>query len=197
MKKSVKTVIIVLLIASLAAGAYLGFRKDKKTPEKKPAEKTEQFMPVQEPEKKEPYEGTLYIGYGDGYREIPFKSENGLSTESILENISRETGWNLDTEKTEVSDEGNVKILWSGKSSLFTGIPKEQKTEFFVAKQEDLDAMILDSVKKTVLENEKIKKIYYADSEGKDLKLPDTYVEIPADKPYSTFTDYMDYAPIY
>lgn len=195
MKKTLKAIITILIILGVLSLSYKIY-KAKNEPTKKDTKQSEKFT-IEENKSESPYNGILYIGHGGAYKEIPFTSEKGLSTESILKAIENETNWNLNAAKILVSDKGSVKICWSKSSSLYTGIPKEQKMEFFVAKQEDLDAMILDSVKKTILQNENKKNIYYADEKCNRLKLPDTYVEIPEDKPYSNFTDYMEYEPIY
>ena len=201
MKKQLKVFIIIIIIVLGVSALSFKLYKDNKEPVKETVKETENFKSIDKEnnpkENKVPFNGILYIGHDDGFKEVPFTLENGLDTEGILKALSNETNWNLKVSDIQLSDKGSIKICWSKSSSLYTGIPEEQKMEFFVAKQEDLDAMILDSVKKTILENEKKKNIYYSDEKGNTLKLPNTYVEIPIDKPYSNFNDYMEYEPIY
>lgn len=198
MKKSTRNIIIIILAIGVITALSFKIYSNKKESNPEQKKQTEHFKPIDKNSKENtPYTGTLYIGHGDAFKEVPFTLDNGLDTEGILEALSNETNWNLSVSNIQVSDKGSIKICWSKGSSLYTGIPKDQKMEFFVAKQEDLDAMILDSVKKSILENEKNKNIYYSDEQGNTLKLPDTFVEIPAEKPYSNFNDYMEYEPIY
>ena len=76
-------------------------------------------------------------------------------------------------------------------SSLYSGIPLKQNKEYWVGNQKELDACILDSINKTMLENlGPSYTVYYADAEGGDLKLSDVGVTIPANVPYSSFWNY-------
>lgn len=152
-------------------------------------EKVEYYVP---PTRKNPgdREVTLYIWNVDSWKTVQYKYRDTLTVQKLLEGLSYVTNWNLSTSAIKLRDQ-KCAIWWSGTCSLYTGFPKKQAKEYIVFDRKDLDAAILDSVKKTIEENLGLSyTIYYGSADGGDLRLSDQGITIPVDEPYSSFWDY-------
>ncbi|MBO4382740.1 MAG: hypothetical protein J5847_01465 [Clostridia bacterium] len=133
---------------------------------------------------------TLFIWNVDTYKQVTWKYRDTLTVQKLLEGLQHETNWDLSTAAVKLNDQ-KVTIWWSDRSSLYTGLPKQQNKEYLVFNRKDLDAAILDSVKTTLTENLGLSyTVCYAGPNGGDLTLPEVGVTIPADDPFSSFWDY-------
>lgn len=133
---------------------------------------------------------TLYIWNVDQYKTVQWHYRDTLTVQKLLEGLAHETNWNLTVSAIKPASEKTT-ILWSNSSSLFAGIPAKQNKEYIVFQQKDLDAAILDSVAKTIVENLGLGyTVCYAGPGGENLTLPGTGITIPAGEPYSSFGDY-------
>lgn len=133
---------------------------------------------------------TLYIWSVDTWKTVQWKYRDNLTVQKLLEALAHMTNWELSTSAIKLNEQ-KVTIWWNEKSSLYTGFPARQNKEYIVFSREDLDASILDSVKKTITENlGPSYTVCYANTNGNDLVLKDVNVTIPKDEPFSSFWDY-------
>lgn len=136
------------------------------------------------------HEVTLFIWNIDSWKTVQWKYRDNLTVQKLLEGLAYVTNWDLSTADVKIEKE-KVTIRWSKMSSLYTGLPAKQAKDYMVFSQEDLDAVILDSIKQTITENlGPSYSIYYAASDGTDLVLPNVDTTIPAAYPYTAFGDY-------
>lgn len=138
---------------------------------------------------------TLYIRAGGSYKTVQTSFSGDKNVRNLLGAIARETNWNLDAQNISVSD-NKIVISWSKDSSLYSGIPSSQSKTYYVATQDNLDRMILESVKSTLQNNlGSSYKVYYTAPDGGNLVLPDTQVTIPASSEYTSYSDYEPFFP--
>lgn len=132
---------------------------------------------------------TLFIWNVDSWKTVQWNYRDTLTAKKLLEGLAYVTNWDLTCEVKPATQQ--LTFRWDKASSLYSGIPLRQNKEYWVGNQKELDACILDSVYKTMLENlGPSYTVYYADAEGGDLKLSDVGVTIPANVPYSSFWNY-------
>ena len=133
---------------------------------------------------------TLYIGMNGQFKEYPLETKEDITYYTLVGAIAELTGWNLDLESA-VEGNGKIVISFADTSSLFVGLPKEQKEEFQVKDAGELDQPILDSVQKTIQEwvgtEDGKAEVYFTAADGGDLVLKDIGVTISADDPYTGF----------
>lgn len=132
---------------------------------------------------------TLFIWNVDTWKTVQWNYRDTLTAKKLLQGLAYVTNWDLTCEVKPATQQ--LTFLWDKQSSLFSGIPLRQNKEYWVGNQKELDACILDSVYKTMLENlGPSYTVYYANVEGGDLELTDVGVTIPAGTPYSSFWNY-------
>ena len=132
---------------------------------------------------------TLFIWNVDSWKTVQWNYRDTLTAKKLLEGLAYVTNWDLTCEVKPATQQ--LTFRWDKASSLYSGIPLRQNKEYWVGNQKELDACILDSINKTMLENlGPSYTVYYADAEGGDLKLSDVGVTIPANVPYSSFWNY-------
>lgn len=129
----------------------------------------------------------LYIG-----RHEKKLSSTGNSAQALLSAMASETGWNLSTNGIS-SNSNTVFINWGSSSSLYTGAGRTSTNTYYCSDQETLDALILDSVKKTLQQNLGVSYVYYSDPNGEDLVLSDVNATIDSKHPYTSFDDYQEF----
>ena len=133
---------------------------------------------------------TLFIWNVDSWKTVQYAYRDNLTVQKLLEGLAYVTNWNLSTSAVKLRDQ-SCTIWWDGKCSLYTGLPDKQAKEYIVFEPKDLDAAILDSVKKTIEENLGLSyTVSYGSANGGDLRLADIGVTIPVSEPYSSFWDY-------
>ena len=102
----------------------------------------------------EPTQIYLYIGTASGgFRTYPAEIEGEVTAESLIEEISRLTGWDLTLADQVTSGKGGMTVSFSPSCAIFTGPPEPQKDEFFVYDNVSLAQMILDTVQQTLQQN--------------------------------------------
>lgn len=132
---------------------------------------------------------TLFIWNVDAWKTVQWNYRDTLTAKKLLEGLAYVTNWDLTCEVKPATQQ--LTFRWDKASSLYSGIPLRQNKEYWVGNQKELDACILDSINKTMLENlGPSYTVYYADAEGNDLELSDVGVTIPANVPYSSFWNY-------
>ena len=132
---------------------------------------------------------TLFIWNVDTWKTVQWHYRDTLTAKKLLAGLSYVTNWDLTCEVKPATQK--LTFRWDKASSLFSGIPLRQNKEYWIGNQKELDACILDSVYKTMLENlGPSYTVFYADAEGNDLELTDVGVTIPANVPYSNFWQY-------
>ena len=132
---------------------------------------------------------TLFIWNVVSWKTVQWNYRDTLTAKKLLEGLAYVTNWDLTCEVKPATQQ--LTFRWDKASSLYSGIPLRQNKEYWVGNQKELDACILDSINKTMLENlGPSYTVYYADAEGGDLKLSDVGVTIPANVPYSSFWNY-------
>ena len=133
---------------------------------------------------------TLYIWGVDSYKAVTWHYRDSLTVQKLLEGIQHETNWDLSTGDIKYNGQ-TVTILWSKTCSLYAGVPEQQAKDYLVFDQKDLDAAILDSVKKTIIENlGPSYSVCYGNAQGGDLTLSGIGVTIPVKTPYTWFGNY-------
>ena len=132
---------------------------------------------------------TLFIWNVDSWKAVQWNYRDTLTAKKLLQGLAYVTNWDLTCEVKPATQQ--LTFRWDKASSLYSGIPLKQNKEYWVGNQKELDACILDSVYKTMLENlGPSYTVYYADAEGGDLELTDVGVTIPANVPFSSFWNY-------
>ena len=132
---------------------------------------------------------TLFIWNVDSWKTVRWHYRDTLTAKKLLAGLAYVTNWDLTCEVKPATQK--LTFRWDKASSLFSGIPLRQNKEYWIGNQKELDACILDSVYKTMLENLGPSYTgYYADAEGNDLELTDVGITIPANVPYSNFWQY-------
>ena len=132
---------------------------------------------------------TLFIWNVDSWKTVQWNYRVTLTAKKLLQGLAYVTNWDLTCEVKPATQQ--LTFRWDKASSLYSGIPLKQNKEYWVGNQKELDACILDSVYKTMLENlGPSHTVYYADAEGGDLELTDVGVTIPANVPFSSFWNY-------
>lgn len=132
---------------------------------------------------------TLFIWNVDSWKTVQWNYRDTLTAKKLLQGLAYVTNWDLTCEVKPATQQ--LTFRWDKASSLYSGIPLKQNKEYWVGNQKELDACILDSVYKTMLENlGPSYTVYYADAEGGDLELTDVGVTIPANMPFSSFWNY-------
>ena len=132
---------------------------------------------------------TLFIWNVDTWKTVQWHYRDTLTAKKLLAGLAYVTNWDLTCEVKPATQK--LTFRWDKASSLFSGIPLRQNKEYWIGNQKELDACILDSVYKTMLENlGPSYTVYYADAEGNDLELTDVGITIPANVPYSNFWQY-------
>ncbi len=95
-----------------------------------------------------------------------------------------------------------VSVDWSAESSLFVGPPDPQNEDFFFFDIDTLRWFMLDSLRRTLIENLDLEEVYYTMNDGEDLVFdqlsavatyPDPAV-LPADEPFMGSAFYHNHA---
>ena len=139
-------------------------------------------------------DAVIYIGSGEIFKEYSVKVKSSTDVRDLLDEMSKLTGWNLNTEFI-TSGKGGVSVSFATESFLTEGPPEEQVEEFHVYDFEDLILTVLDSVKKTIQMNFVTENgdsnaidVYFmqgAEGEEVDLVFPDYGINISSIEPYN------------
>ena len=165
-----------------------GTRTDRDAP--KQAEQTFREVRVVRPRKK-CGEAVLYIGRAGQYGTYRLPYEGEAAPDQLLGAIAALTGWDLSLDGPVLRDASGITVTFSERCALFTGPPEPQKEDFFVYDAEELCAIALDSVCRTLqwnavnpkLEDPKAVPVYFRTAGG-DLALENIGFAQPADLPY-------------
>ena len=137
-------------------------------------------------------EATLYIGMEGRFREYPLSYSGELTPEKLIAGIAERTGWNLDLADEVTDGKGGMSVCFSERSALFVGPPEPQREEFSVYSADELAAMILDSIQRTLqynfvnpaLGDPSALPIYYCGPDGGALSLSNIGITLPLETPY-------------
>lgn len=108
-----------------------------------------------------------------------------LTYAQLATGLSEITGLDFNVAIEEVAD--GLTVAWQADSTLIANLDdREQKEEFFLFDTDSMRWFMLDSLWLTLTENFTVENVYYTDSQGQDLVLPELYPvgEFPVDLPY-------------
>ena len=136
-------------------------------------------------------EAALYIGRAGQFGTHPFSYQGELTPDQLIAAIGDLTGWDLRLDGPVLRDRRGITVTFAADCALFTGPPEPQKEDFFVYDAEELCAIALDSVCRTLqwnavnpkLEDPKAVPVYFRTAGG-DLALENIGFTQPADLPY-------------
>ena len=136
-------------------------------------------------------EASLYIGMAGQYGVHAFPYQGELTPDQLIAAIGDLTGWDLRLDGPVLRDASGITVTFAADCALFTGPPEPQKEDFFVQDIQELSAVLLDSVCRTLqwnavnpkLEDPKSVKVYFRTAAG-DLTLEQVPFTQPADLPY-------------
>ena len=125
-------------------------------------------------------EATLYLGMAGQYGTYPFPYQGEVTPDQLIAAIGDLTGWDLRLDGPVLQDSSGITVTFAADCALFTGPPEPQKADFFVYSAEELCAVLLDSVCRTIqwnlvnpnLGDPKSLPVYFRTAQG-DLCLED------------------------
>ncbi|MDR2647082.1 MAG: hypothetical protein LBB67_03045 [Oscillospiraceae bacterium] len=131
--------------------------------------------------------GNLIIGQDGKEKTVPYTSGDG-SAASILSILAEETGWNLDTAEIKYTAADTVAISFKSDASIFNSVPADQKADYKETNAKKYVTQILNSVAKTLVQNQCGSNVYFVSESGGDLKFENggAQFSISASSPYYT-----------
>ena len=139
---------------------------------------------------------TLYVGTDGSFTSYPAAAtdldpaaDSAAVVKHLLSEMSKLTGWNLDTGDIYVG-KGGVTVSWASTCALYTGPAEPQKDQFHMYDASQLAFTLLDSVQRTIQcafspANPDSLDVWFCAADGSALKLDNLGVTLPIDQPYS------------